>query len=280
MGTIASLFGYVLNFLYNIVQNYGLAIIIFTVLLKIVLLPLSIKQQKAMKKSSEIQEKLNKLQVKYKSDPQMLNQKTMELYKTENVSPFLGCLTTIIQLVIIISVFNLVSRPLTYMKKVDPETIKNYTAELTENGEKSNYPEIRIIESKSSEDDKVSINMNFLGLDLSKVPMQNYKDIKVFIIPALYVLITFINIKLTSNMNKKKKDDESNTKLVENSKKNGDEEDSETEMESIQSMTNSMNMMVPIMSVAIALIAPLGLSLYWLVSNILQLLERWILKSV
>lgn len=280
MGTIASLFGYVLNFLYNIVQNYGLAIIIFTVLLKIVLLPLSIKQQKAMKKSSEIQEKLNKLQVKYKSDPQMLNQKTMELYKTENVSPFLGCLTTIIQLVIIISVFNLVSRPLTYMKKVDPETIKNYTAELTENGEKSNYPEIRIIESKSSEDDKVSINMNFLGLDLSKVPMQNYKDIKVFIIPALYVLITFINIKLTSNMNKKKKDDESNTKLVENSKKNDDEEDSETEMESIQSMTNSMNMMVPIMSVAIALIAPLGLSLYWLVSNILQLLERWILKSV
>ena len=279
MGFIASLFGYVLNFLYNLVQNYGLAIIIFTLLLKVFLLPLSIKQQKAMKKNSKMQEEMQKLQVKYKNDPQMLNQEVMQLYKSEKVSPFSGCLSSILQFVIFISVFYLVSRPLSYMKKIDPEVIKNYTTEITENGESSSYPEIKIIETKSEDDENVSINMNFLGLDLSKVPMQNYKDVKVFIIPTLYVLLTFVNIKIMNNMTKKKDKNSSDVKVL-GKGKDDEAEKEESEMESMQNMTNSMNWMIPIMSVAVALIAPLGLSLYWLVSNILQLGERLILDLI
>lgn len=279
MGFIASLFGYVLNFLYNLVQNYGLAIIIFTLLLKVFLLPLSIKQQKAMKKNSKMQEEMQKLQVKYKNDPQMLNQEVMQLYKREKVSPFSGCLSSILQFVIFISVFYLVSRPLSYMKKIDPEVIKNYTTEITERGENSSYPEIKIIETKSEDDENVSINMNFLGLDLSKVPMQNYKDVKVFIIPTLYVLLTFVNIKIMNNMTKKKDKNSSDVKVL-GKGKDDEAEKEESEMESMQNMTNSMNWMIPIMSVAVALIAPLGLSLYWLVSNILQLGERLILDLI
>lgn len=279
MGFIASLFGYVLNFLYNLVQNYGLAIIIFTLLLKVFLLPLSIKQQKAMKKNSKMQEEMQKLQVKYKNDPQMLNQEVMQLYKREKVSPFSGCLSSILQFVIFISVFYLVSRPLSYMKKIDPEVIKNYTTEITESGENSSYPEIKIIETKSEDDENVSINMNFLGLDLSKVPMQNYKDVKVFIIPTLYVLLTFVNIKIMNNMTKKKDKNSSDVKVL-GKGKSDEAEKEESEMESMQNMTNSMNWMIPIMSVAVALIAPLGLSLYWLVSNILQLGERLILDLI
>ena len=279
MGFIASLFGYVLNFLYNLVQNYGLAIIIFTLLLKVFLLPLSIKQQKAMKKNSKMQEEMQKLQVKYKNDPQMLNQEVMQLYKREKVSPFSGCLSSILQFVIFISVFYLVSRPLSYMKKIDPEVIKNYTTEITESGESSSYPEIKIIETKSEDDENVSINMNFLGLDLSKVPMQNYKDVKVFIIPTLYVLLTFVNIKIMNNMTKKKDKNSSDVKAT-GKGKDDEAEKEESEMESMQNMTNSMNWMIPIMSVAVALIAPLGLSLYWLVSNILQLGERLILDLI
>lgn len=279
MGFIASLFGYVLNFLYNLVQNYGLAIIIFTLLLKVFLLPLSVKQQKAMKKNSKMQEEMQKLQVKYKNDPQMLNQEVMQLYKREKLSPFSGCLSSILQFVIFISVFYLVSRPLSYMKKIDPEVIKNYTTEITESGESSSYPEIKIIETKSEDDENVSINMNFLGLDLSKVPMQNYKDVKVFIIPTLYVLLTFVNIKIMNNMTKKKDKNSSDVKVL-GKGKDDEVEKEESEMESMQNMTNSMNWMIPIMSVAVALIAPLGLSLYWLVSNILQLGERLILDLI
>ena len=281
MSFIANLFGYILNFIYNIVQNYGYAIIIFTILLKLIMLPMTYKQQKNMKKQAKLQDEINKLQIKYKNNPEMLQQETMQLYKREKISPFSGCLSSIVQLVVFLAVFYMVSSPLTYMKKIDKTKIDNYKQTISEQGENSSYPEIKIIEKYSSEDPDVSLNMNFLNLDLSKVPMQNAKDIKVFIIPALYVIITFVNIKISNNLTSKKEDKKD--KLITDGKdvdKDNDKESAEEQMESMQQMTKSMNYMMPIMSIAIALIAPLGLSLYWLVSNILQLGERFVINKI
>ena len=285
MGFLANLFGYLLNFLYTWLQNYGWAIILFSVILQVVLLPLSIKQQKSLKKSAKIQQEMQKLQVKYKNNPELLNQEVMGLYKKEKVSPFSGCLSSIIQLILFLSVFYLVSRPLTYMKKVDPAILENYQQEITESGESSSYPEIKIIEEKADEDENVYINMNFLGLDLSKVPMQNLSDIKVLIIPILYVITTFVNIKIMTNLNKTKEQTQKEKEEKERIKQkitltDGSKEESvDEQLQSMQQMTNSMNYMMPIMSIAIAVIAPLGLSLYWLVKNILQLCERLILNK-
>lgn len=284
MGALANLFGYVLNFLYVYLQNFGWAIILFSVILQLILLPLSIKQQKSMKKSAKVQSQMQKLQAKYRNNPELLNQEVMALYKAEKVSPFSGCLSSIIQLILFLSVFYLVSRPLTYMKKVDTSLLEKYTQEITESGESSSYPEIKIIEKKANEDENVYINMNFLGLDLSKVPMQNFKDVKVLIVPLLYVITTFINIRITTNMNKTKeqreKEKEEKKKEKELSANAKDEETMDEQLESMQQMTNSMNYMMPIMSVAIAIIAPLGLSLYWLVKNILQLIERALISKI
>lgn len=297
MGVLASLFGYVLNFLYNLVQNYGIAIILFTVLLKIVMLPISIKQQRTMKKSQEVQKEVDKAQLKYKNNPEMLSKEVMAIYKREKVSPFSGCLSGILQLVIFISVFYLVSRPLTYMKKVDPAVISKYEQEIAASGQSSSYQEIKVIELKSGEDQNVALNMNFLGFDLSKVPMQNWKDWKVFIIPFFYVLLTFVNIRMTSKDMKKDKKikeieagkekekvkekeldktDNDLDKKVENNNKETPEE----QLDSMKQMTNNMNYMMPIMSISISLIAPLGLSLYWLISNILQLGEKIVIDKV
>lgn len=280
MSAVANLFGYVLNFLYNAIQNYGLAIILFSVILKLILLPFTIKQQKSMKKSAKVQEEMNKLQLKYKNDPEKLNREVMDLYKREKMNPLSGCLSSIIQLFIIVSVFYLVSRPLTYMKKIDSNIINDYKNEMTEKGETSSYPEIKIIETKSQEDENVYINMDFLGLNLSKVPMQNLNDFKVYIIPLLYIVTSIVNIKLSTAMTKanKKKEEKKDDTDKEN-KKDG-EETAEEQLESMQQMTNSMNYMMPIMSIAIALIAPLGLSLYWFVSNVLQLLERVAIEAI
>ena len=284
MGAIANLFGYVLNFLYNLVNNYGLAIILFSILLKLVMLPMSIRQQKSMKKSAKVQKEMNKLQVKYKNNPEKLNQEVMALYKREKVSPFSGCIVSILQIIIFLSVFYLVSRPLTYMKKVDPQIISDYTQEITESGENSSYKEIAIIESKSSEDERVYLNMNFLGLDLSKVPMRNLSDIRVFIIPLLYVIVTFVNIKIYIKLNNKNKEKKENNNAKKNAHKDSKdkkkEETLEDQLESMQQMTKSMNYMMPIMSISIGLIAPLGLSLYWFVSNSLQLIERLVINKV
>ena len=127
----ANLFGYLLNFLYGLIQNYGLAIILFSVIIKIILLPISINQQKTMKKTMKVQEELKKLQVKNQNNPEALQRETMELYKREKVNPFGGCLSAIVQTVLLISVFFLVKSPLTYMKKLEPELIEKYTAELS-----------------------------------------------------------------------------------------------------------------------------------------------------
>ena len=146
----ANLFGYVLNIIYSLVNNYGIAIILFTILLKLIMLPVSINQQKTMKKTAKIQGKLKEIQEKYSNDPVRLNQETMDLYKQENMSPFSGCLTSIIQFIIILSIFFLVSKPLTYMKHVDAETIKKYSQEISaETGEVLRYEEIAIIKEKS-----------------------------------------------------------------------------------------------------------------------------------
>lgn len=292
MGFISELFGYVLNTLYSLINNYGIAIIIFSVLLRIILIPITIKQQKTMQKSNKMQQEMKEIQTKYKNNPEKLNQETIELYKREGFSPFSGCFTAILQLIIILSVFWLVSQPLTYMKRVQNSEIYNeYKTKIEENNSstKSTYKEIAIInaiesdyedilnkledenienreelENKKVELEKLRINMEFLGLDLSKVPTQSLNDWRVYIIPLLYVLTSFISIRITTK-----------TQIS----KNKDNEKSE-ELDSMEQMNKSMSYMMPIMSISIAAIAPLGLALYWLVSNLLMIVERLVINKI
>lgn len=293
---IANLFGYLLNFLYELVNNnFGIAIILFSILLRIILLPITIKQQKSVQKTNKIQGELKNLQVKYKNNPEMLNKETMELYKREQISPFSGCLSAILQIVIILSVFYLVSQPLTYMKKVNDNTelksiVEMHKNELTKGGNKTNYIEIAIVskienryneiveklkqenienreqlEQEKNKYEQLKINMNFLGLDLSKVPNKNMNDYKVYIIPILYVISSFLSIKLTTK--------EQNRQAAASGK-------DQSEIDSMAQMNKSMSYIMPIMTVSIAFIAPLGLALYWFISNVLMIGERIIIKKI
>lgn len=286
MGSISSLFGYILNFIYELVKNYGLAIIIFSVLLKLVLLPLSIKQQKTMKKTAKIQKKVKELQEKYKNDQMKMNQEMMDLYKRENLSPFSGCLSSIIQIVLLFAMFGLVRSPLTYMKKIDTDTLNNYVVEIKqevgENSISRNYPQISILKYVSThktEEDPLYINMDFFGLDLSNIPQENWQDWTVYIIPVLYVLTTMISMKITTKMTSAdtKKEDIIEIKNEEEKDKNKDKEPDPQDMAA--QMNKSMSWFMPIMSVSIAIIAPLGLALYWLVNNILMIAERLIINK-
>lgn len=276
----ARIFGYILNFIYNLVNNYGLAIIIFTILLRLILLPINLKQQKTLKKSAKVQEKLKEIQDKYSNDPVRFNEEVKNLYASENMSPFSGCLGSLLQFIIIISMFMLVSNPLTYMKQLPKAKINEYKTEVKKeaNGEDVSYIEIAIIKSIGPKDDAVNINMNFLGLDLSDIPSKNFSDIKVFIIPALYVLTSFASMKITSSMNSNKKDEKNKLTEEENEKLKEEgklvEVNNNDELEAMESMNKSMKYMMPIMTVSIALIAPLGLALYWFVSNLIMIIER------
>ena len=285
MGAIANLFGYLLNFLYNTFNNYGIAIIVFSVILRIILIPVTIFQQKSMKKSAELQEKMKEIQKKYKNNPEKLNQETMNLYKTEKVNPLSGCLSSILQIIIILSVFWLVSKPLTYMKKVPQDTINNYVTEIKEAGSSTSaYQEIDVIKQKGQQDENVNINLDFFGIDLSMVPNANMKDLKVYIIPVLYVLTSFLSMKLTNKQAKtKKKKTLAIAEKSQDSKENIEKEEkdpAEEAAESMELMSNSMNYMFPIMAISISFVTPLGLALYWLVRNVLIMIERVIIDKV
>ncbi len=290
----ANIFGYLLQLMYTLVNNYGLAIIIFTVVIKVLLLPLSIKQQKTMKKSTELQEKMKVIQFKYKNDPEKMNQEIMELYKTEKMNPFSGCLTAIVQMLLLISIFYLVRCPLTYMEKIPQDNINTYIQQLKEAEKPVSevYPEIDLIreyeflKEKNPEDsnvEKMNIQMNLFGLDLSKIPQQNMSDYTVYIIPVLYILSSFISIRLTTAMqakqqNKDKKqeepiiDGETGKALVEKPEEN--------ELDAVMQTNKMMSWMMPILSISIAFVAPLGLALYWLMNNILMIIERLVLDKV
>lgn len=285
----ANIFGYLLQFLYTLVNNYGLAIILFTLIIKLLLLPLSIKQQKTMKKSSELQEKVKVMQFKYKNDPEKLNQEMMNLYKAENVSPFSGCLTSIVQMLLLLSIFYLVRSPLTFMEKIPQDNINTYIQQLKDEGKAiSNvYPEIDLIretellKEKNPEDqfvEKTNVKMNFLGLDLSKIPQQNMTDYTVYIIPVLYILSFFVSIRITTAKQQKDKEDKKSKNIDGNTGKEIKEENNE--MDAVMQTNKMMSWFVPIMSISIAFIAPLGLALYWLISNILMIAERLIIDKV
>ena len=285
----ANIFGYLLNFINNFVGNYGLAIILFTVLIKIIMLPLSIKQQRTMKKSTELNEKIKVLQFKYKNDPEKLNREMMDLYKKENMSPFSGCLSTIVQFILLISIFYMVRCPLTYMERIDKTQIDTYVQQLKDNGMSINqaYSEIDIIreldylKEKFPDDqtlDKINLNMNFCGLDLSKIPQQNLGDWTVYIIPILYIISTFVSMRITTSMQKKNKEKDGVIDITENK---DEKEEEKNEMEDAMEQSNKMmSWMMPIMSVSISLVAPLGLALYWLVNNVLMIGERLVLDKI
>ena len=315
----ANIFGYVLKLLYNIVGNYGWAIILFSVLVKVLMLPISMKQQKTLKKNEKIQSELKQLQFKYKNEPEKLNQEMMALYKREGMSPFSGCLSSIVQIILLFSVFLLVRQPLTYMVKIDQDAINKMTQIVSsqDSNTKNAYQEIAIIqyvknlqnnnsaeqneeveevsdkekvvekneqeettetEKSNTENfdiakyaDQVNLNMDFFGIDLSQVPTKNPTDIKVLVIPILYVISSFVSIRISMATTNKKKNEEK--KLI------TDGTEQEEKYNPTQDMNKTMVWMMPIMSVTIAIIAPLGLALYWLMNNVLMIIERLVLNK-
>ena len=287
----ANIFGYVLKLLYNVVGNYGWAIILFSVLVKAIMIPISIKQQRSMKKNQKIQEEVKQIQFKYKSEPEKMNQEMMALYKREGMSPFSGCLSSIIQIILLFSVFLLVRQPLTYMVKMDKDVISKMENVITEQeeGNKNAYAEIAVIQYVNNLENKVSVskdqsfdmkeyaeqanlNMDFFGIDLSQVPKNNWKDFKVLIIPILYIISSFVSIRLSMNVNKTQNKEK---KLITDGT-----EQKEEKYNPMDDANKTMVWMMPIMSVSIAAIAPLGLALYWLRNNILMIIERLVYNKI
>lgn len=281
--------GWIIEQIYNLVSNYGLAIIIFTVLIKLVLLPLNVKSQKAMKKQQKIQPLVQELQTKYANDQEKLQREMMKLYKENNVSMTGGCLPMLIQLPILIGLYRVIYAPLKYLAGVDitsQEAIAR-VGELKQAMINAGHnlgnllqmdPEAILKNSQiqvsqwaqtlNGASDPWAINFNFCGLDLSNTPSMAFNYILQFdfsklsvilllIIPLLAVAASILSNKVTmaqSGQNKNKGND------------------------TASQMSRTMMLMMPLMTAFFTVTLPAGLGIYWIISSLVQVGQQLLLN--
>ena len=267
--------GFILNFIYGFVNNYGVALIIFTVLVKLILLPLSAKQQKSMVKMQQVQPKLKELQDKYKNDPQKLQQEQMKLYKEHNVSPAGGCLPTLIQMPILLCLYQVISYPLTFMLQMSASEswalAMQYASDITS---KNFNSAAQIIAATKS--GLIDFEL-FKGFDLSLVPWQGItKPNILWIIPIFAGLTTFLSSYITmntSNNKQEKKEDEKPKRILnpEDTRQGGNADQAQT-------MNKSMMYFMPFFTLWIAFSYSATLGFYWGLSNVLSILQQMYLN--
>lgn len=240
--------GAILGFIYSFTNSYGFSIILFTIFIKLILLPLAIKQQKSMAQMQKVQPLLAEVQNKYKNDKEKLNQETMKLYQEHKVNPAAGCLPMLVQLPIIFGLYRVIYQPLTYILSMTREQIEKLATELNINARN----EIAIAEKMQN------INLDFLGLNLAQTPQFNVPSV-IWIIPILAALTTYLSSKITSM--------------------NSTQSSSNKDNEQATQMQSSMMKVFPFMTGFISFSLPAGVGLYWIISNTVQIIQQIFLNK-
>lgn len=261
--------GYLLGWIYNLIPNYGWALIVFTLAVKLLLLPLGLKQQKSMTKMQAMQPKITALQEKYKNDQQKLSQETMKLYKEYGVSPMGGCLPMLIQLPILFALYRVLYRPLTYMLHMTDKAIGALGNQFViDMSNKNPMAQIQIAEKAKL------IDFDFFGLNLSANPNAEGWLTIAMIIPVLAAVTTYFSSKVTMLMNKNKKDD----KKEEKPKRilSPDQKDAKP---NANEMGQTMTWMMPIFTLWITATFPAALGIYWVASNVFSIGQTVLLNG-
>ena len=267
---ISSVLGSVIRVIYNLVgQNYLISLLIFTVLTKLLLFPLMLKQLKSTEGIQRIAPEDKKLREKYKDDPQKLNQEIAKLYADNKISPMAGCLLPIIQIPIIIAMFYVVKQPLTYIAQMDQATMNTYTAQYLN-------VEPDQVTDKIAKQYEINIAKEYNLMDLSITSKISLGDTPkdafskdetkrvskwTLVIPVLSLLFSYLSNFITTWLAKRN-----------NTAKNLSEDQAE--------MQKSMNVMMPILSAYISFAWPLALGVYWLFGSILGIGQQFLIDKL
>lgn len=261
--------GYLFKWIYYVVGNYGWTIILFTLLMKLILFPLTLKQQKAMKKTQALQPKLLKLQEKYKYDKEKLNQETMKLYQESGANPMGGCLPTLIQFPILIALYNIIRKPMSYLMMLSNDAIMQIYERINGSAAESfSYiNQIDLANKMRDSMDKVGdfinshdlINFDFFGFNLSVTPTLQYiSEHWIYVLIPLLAggttyLVSYVSSKISGIASQENNPTASSMKV--------------------------MNYLFPLMTAWFAITLPAGLGLYWTVSNLMQILQMYLMNK-
>lgn len=131
MSLLATPLGWIMKLCYSLVKNYGIALLLFTLITRLVVFPLNVKQQKSTARMSMLNPQLEKLRKKYANNKEKLNEETMKLYSKENVNPMASCLPMVITMVILFSLIPVIYGPLTYISNAEKEDVKTSNELIT-----------------------------------------------------------------------------------------------------------------------------------------------------
>jgi len=282
-------FGYLLDWLYQFTTNYGLALILFAILVKIILLPISAKSKKSMMKMSRITPRMQEIQKKYADDKQKQNEAIQKLQKEEGVGMGCGgCLWSLIPILILFPLFYVIREPMRYMmhltveecntiveivKKNLPDLFNQtnvyYSQVIAASHIREFAEEIKAALPNISADVLQGINFTFLGIDLGTIPTINvfsaawkwdWNHIGGVLMPVLSAGSQVLSMVIAQKMN--------NSVVTD---KNG-LQDEEAAKNSQAAQTNKMmTWMMPIMSLWIGFTVPAALSLYWLIQGLVSI---------
>ena len=288
METIAKPFGWVLLWLNNLVGNYGVAIFLFALLVKLIMLPFQIKSKKSMMRMSGLSDKMKELQKKHEGNQQKYQQEVSKLYKEEKVNPMSGCLWTLIPFPILIALYRAIREPLTIMMGISKDMLAEGGAileKLTELGftptmnaayvqlEQSQFISANFEQFAGLSDKLVNINYSFLGLNLGDMPQWNFfakcdwsvvsswlPALGLFLIPIVSALLSWLSMKLSQ-------------KLSPSTAAGG------AQAEQAAAQMKSMNIIMPLMSLYICFIMPAALGMYWIYQSVLGIIQELILNK-
>ena len=285
-------FGYLLDWLYQFTTNYGLSLILFAIIIKLVLLPASIKSKRSSMKMSRLSPRVQALQEKYAGDQQKQNEAIQALYKEEGVSMGGGCLWSFLPLLILFPLYAVVRQPITYMLHESVEVAAQIVGVIKEAipaafGKNDFYNEMiaasRIPEFAEELQGIVAnartlegLNFNFLGINLGLQPdwkiwkweTYDWANIGLFLLPLASTGVQFLSMFITQKQN---------NSVITNEKGLQDEEMAKKSQ--ANQSTQTMLYMMPLMTLWIGFTVPGALSIYWLIQGVASTIQDMILTQ-
>ena len=287
-------FGLLLKLLYQLTDNYGVAMIIFALVVQTVLLPMRAKSKKSMMKMSRLTPMIQKIQAKYAGDQQKQNEAVQALYREEGVSMGSGCLWSFIPLLILFPLFTVIREPITYIlressevsaeivnviKGINPGLFSNnayYDQVIAAQAISTYAADLRAAIPGISEATLEGINFSFMGINLGSIPQFNvfkweafnWANIGAFLIPLLSAGSQVLQMWISQKMN---------NSVVTNEKGVHDEEAAKKSQQN--QSTQMMMWMMPVMSLWIGFTVSAGLSLYWFIGGIYSMITDTIMTK-
>lgn len=270
-------FGYVLEFFYGLFNNYGVALFLFSLAVKIILLPISAKSKKSMMKTSRLQPIVKQIEIACGDDKQRYQQEVNKLYKEEGVSMFGGCLWSLIPLIILFPLYTVIREPLEYLMHLDADVIAELkTAFEAINGKADAYWQYQVASNLDAYREIVgngvqALNFSFLGIDLGLQPswkiwtLAGWSQIGGAIMPLISGALNYLAMFIGQKMN--------NTVIT---NANGERDEAAAKTAQTGKM---MNMMMPLMSVLFGFMMPLGMSVYWIAQSVFGIIQDYFLSK-